>query len=72
MAQKLLFDLIGRLQETLFFLGEMDKRFCILTIQQLEAMRRTIDHNNEFYQTYFHNKTHKEIIDWIYKESEKW
>lgn len=72
MAQKLLFDLSQRIQETLFFLNDLEKPFHILAIQQIEAMRRTIDHNDEFFEIYFKNKTHKEIMDWINKESEKW
>ena len=72
MAQKLLFDLGQRIQETLPFLNDLEKPFYILAIQQIEAMRRTIDHNDEFFEIYFKNKTHKEIMDWIDKESEKW
>ena len=72
MAQKLLFDLKERLHETIPFLIDSEKGFYLLAIQQLQAMQRTIINNNEFYQKYFHNKTHKEIIDWINSESKKW
>ena len=72
MAQKLLFDLTERLHETIPFLGDMDKPFYLLAIQQLQAMMRTIMHNDEFFELYFYNKTHKEIIQWINNESKKW
>lgn len=72
MAHKLLFDLTQRVQETIPFLNDLEKGFYVLSIQQMNAMRRTIDHNDEFFQTFFYNKTYQEVMQWIEDESKKW
>lgn len=72
MAHKLLIELSQNFQELMPLLNDFDKMFYQLAFQQLHAMRNTIDGNNEFFETYFKDKTREEIKEWINKESKKW
>jgi hypothetical protein len=56
----------------MIFLNDFDKNFYQLSFHQLQSMRRTIDHNEEFFDTFFKNQTEQQIIEWINKESKKW
>jgi len=71
-AHELLFKLSERIKETMIFLNDFDKNFYQLSFHQLQSMRRTIDHNEEFFDTFFKNQTEQQIIEWINKESKKW
>ena len=72
MAHNLLFQLTEQLQETLPLLNDIDKKFYILSINQLNAMRKTITRKRDFFEKYFLNKTYSEVIEWIDNESKKW
>ena len=73
MAHKLLFELSRNLEELMPPSNDFEKQFYQLTIMQLAAMRNTIDKEDDvFFNTYFKDKTIKEIKKWIEKESKKW
>ena len=73
MAHKLLFELSRNLEELMPLSNDFEKQFYQLTIMQLAAMRNTIDKEDDvFFNTYFKDKTIKEIKKWIEKESKKW
>ena len=65
-------SLIKQLNETLFFLNDFEKEFFILCQNNLIMMKNSINHSDDFFDTFFKDKTKEEIKEWINKEVEEW
>ena len=65
-------SLIKQLNETLFFLNDLEKGFFILGQNNLTMMKNSINHSDDFFDTIFKDKTKEEIKEWINKEVEEW
>lgn len=65
-------SLIKQLSETLFFLNDFEKEFFILGQNNLTMMKNSINHSDDFFDTFFKDKTKEEIKEWINKEVEEW
>lgn len=71
-AIQLLNDLFNQLEETKPFVGTKDLAFFQLAQNNLIAMRNSINHSEDFFETFFKNKTKKEIQEWVEDEAKKW
>lgn len=71
-AIQLLNNLIEKIEEEGFFVAPKDIRFLQITQNNLIAMRNSINHSEDFFESFFKDKTKEEIIEWIEDESEKW
>lgn len=65
-------NLIKQLNETLFFLNDLEKEFFLLGQNNLIMMKNSINHSDDFFDTFFKDKTEEEIKEWINKEAEEW
>lgn len=65
-------SLIKQLNETLYFLNGLEKEFFILCQNNLIMMKNSINHSDDFFDTFFKDKTKEEIKEWINKEVEEW
>lgn len=65
-------SLIKQLNETLYFLNDLEKEFFILGQNNLTMMKNSINHSDDFFDTFFKDKTKEEIEEWINKEAEGW
>ena len=65
-------NLIKQLNETLFFLNDLEKEFFLLGQNNLIMMKNSINHSDDFFDTFFKDKTKEEIKEWINKEAEEW
>lgn len=65
-------NLIKQLNETLFFLNDLEKGFFILGQNNLTMMKNSINHSDDFFDTFFKDKTEEKIKEWINKEAEEW
>lgn len=71
-ALNLLDRLDTRLDETILFLTRQEMIFFQLAKQQLRAIKNSINHSDDFFSSYFEDKTEEDIINWIEKEAQKW
>lgn len=65
-------NLIKQLNETLFFLNDLEKEFFLLGQNNLIMMKNSINHSDDFFDTFFKDKTEEEVKEWINKEAEEW
>lgn len=71
-ALNLLDQLSLRLNETMYFLNRQEILFFQFVQKQLQLMKNSINHSDDFFSQYFENKNQDEIIEWIEKEARKW
>ena len=60
------------MNETIFFLNDKDKSFFITAHNNLIMMQNSINHSDDFFNSFFKDKTENEIKAWIDKEATKW
>lgn len=65
-------NLFEQIEESKFFVAPKDFGFLQLTQNNLIAMRNSINHSEDFFESFFKDKTEEEIKEWIESESEKW
>lgn len=65
-------NLIQDCHEIMIFLPHHEAQLYILTIEQLNAMKNSINHSQDFFKRFFENKSGKEIKQWIESEAKKW
>lgn len=56
----------------MILLNDFDKSFFIIVQKNLTMMKNSIEHSDDFFNTFFKNKSREEIKEWIEKEAEKW
>ena len=61
-----------QLDETMYFLNRQEILFFQFAQKQLQLMKNSINHSDDFFSQYFENKNQDEIIEWIEKEAQKW
>lgn len=61
-----------QLNETMYFLNRQEILFFQFAQKQLQLMKNSINHSDDFFSQYFENKNQDEIIEWIEKEAQKW
>lgn len=71
-AISLLNKLFEQIEETKFFVATKDLGFLQLTQNNLIAMRNSINHSDDFFESFFKDKSEKDVKEWIEQESEKW
>lgn len=71
-ALNLLDQFILQVNEILYFSNEVEKKFFIIARNNLIMMKNSINHSEDFFNSFFKNKTEKEVKKWIEKEAEKW
>lgn len=72
-AQKLLDELIEYLNLLINFSTKREINFLSFAIRQLYAMKNSIDRSdNQFFDSFFLDKTKDEVIEWIESEAKKW
>lgn len=72
MAHKVLYDIGNYFIDCLPFCNQFERPFYELCYNQILAMRRTIDHQDDFFNLYFKDKSPAEVMKWIEEESKKW
>lgn len=71
-ALNLLDQLSLQLNETMYFLNRQEILFFQFAQKQLQLIKNSINHSDDFFSEYFKNKNRNEIIKWIEKEAQKW
>ena len=71
-ARLLLNNLFEQIEESKFFAPPKDFDFLQLAQNNLIAMRNSINHSEDFFESFFKDKSEEEIKEWIESESEKW
>lgn len=71
-ALNLLDQLSLQLNETMYFLSRQEIPFFQFAQKQLQLMKNSINHSDDFFTQYFEGKNRDEIIKWIEKEAQKW
>ena len=71
-ALNLLDQLSLQLNETMYFLSRQEIPFFQFAQKQLQLMKNSINHSDDFFTQYFEEKNRDEIIKWIEKEAQKW
>lgn len=46
--------------------------FCSIAINQMSLMKNSINNSEDFFNTFFKDKTREEIVNWINEESKNW
>ena len=65
-------EFIRGINNTLILMNDIEKRFFISSLQNMELIKRTIDKSDDFFNSFFYNKTREEIFSWIEDEALEW
>ena len=65
-------NLIINCQEIIFFQPSYKKQRYVFAMDQLIAMKNSINHSQDFFEGYFKDKSGEQILQWIEKEAKKW
>lgn len=71
-AIQILQELQESLNEIDFFCSNIERSFINLSRYKMATIKNSINHSDDFYNTFFFGKTKEEIKQWINEESKKW
>ena len=71
-AIKLLDDLLNTLNEVYNFSPVRELYLLEEAHRQFTYMKNSINHSDDFFNTFFKDKTRDEIVEWVDNESKKW